>query len=75
MSDNHPFRNELGEVTLCKCGGLKITVGRVTLHIAPDEVEAFYQLGRAGFRMVRRQENGAQRRRRQGRLGSSRNVH
>lgn len=39
--------NDLGEVSLCECGGLNLTIGAVTIHLAADEVEPFTALVQA----------------------------
>lgn len=36
--------NDLGEVAICDCGGINLTIGPITLHLAADEVDEFREL-------------------------------
>lgn len=45
MSDNDELhQNDLGDAQPCDCGGVNVTMGPVTLHVAVDEVDAFFEL-------------------------------
>lgn len=44
--------NDYGEVRKCNCGGLNLTVGAVTLHLAADEVARLSELVQAGLGLV-----------------------
>jgi len=44
--------NDLGEVAVCDCGGINLTIGPVTLHLAADEVEEFRELVDAGNELL-----------------------
>lgn len=45
MSDiENLHQNDLGDVRPCDCGGINVSLGPVTLHVAADEVDAFFEL-------------------------------
>lgn len=44
--------NELGEVRSCGCGGVNLTVGAVTLHLAAAEFRDLHGLVSASLGMV-----------------------
>ena len=44
--------NDLGEVATCDCGGVNLTMGAFTVHIARDEVRELFDLIRAAVEMV-----------------------
>ena len=53
VSDNRKAsQNELGEVRPCDCGGVNLSMGPMTLHFAPEEVDTLYELVHAAREMV-----------------------
>ena len=41
---NNVHQNDLGEARPCDCGGINLSLGPVTLHVAEDEVDALFEL-------------------------------
>ena len=44
--------NDLGEVATCDCGGVNLTMGAFTVHIARDEVHELFDLIGAAVELV-----------------------
>ena len=64
MSASRPPRrhNELGEVAACDCGGVNLSLGALTLHVAADEVALLDELVRAAVVLARPVERRKRRR-------------
>lgn len=44
--------NDLGEMALCDCGGVNLTVGALTLHLQPDELADLHALAAAALELA-----------------------
>lgn len=44
--------NNWGEIRRCECGGLEIITGPLSLHLAPKEVNAFFELVTGAVDMI-----------------------
>lgn len=42
--EKHTQHNTLGEVRACKCGGVSLAMGPMTLHFEADEVQDLFDL-------------------------------
>ena len=56
--NKNPRSNSLGHTMPCKqCGGTRLTLGHVTLHFEPKELEALYRLVKHARTAMREQQD------------------
>jgi hypothetical protein len=68
-------KNALGEVRPCDCGGVNLSTGALTLHIAADETHALFELASAAVEISGRSARPVPRNRRARGLRAPRLLH